>query len=442
MDEQRLGRFNVALLVWSFLAMLADGFDIAALASAAPALARAWGVAPHDFGPALSASLFGILIGAPLLGFLGDRYGRRVAVIAGLLIFGLGTLVTTWATNTTELVVLRFLTGIGIGGLMPNLIALNAELQPKRWRATLVVLMFTGITTGSGLPGVIQAELIPQHGWQIMFLIGGVVPVLIALGLFFALPESVKYLSIRPGKRAQLLATLRRLRPDVAFAEDVQLAGTPQPPASGSGLKQIFSGGLAWITPLLWVCFAATLMANFFLISWMPLIFETNGLTPQRAGWATSLYHIGGTLGGVLVSLLLGRFGFAIIAAMYLLAIPAIAAIGLPEIPYVAMAAMTSFAGFFVLGSQFGNNAAVGLLYPTAYRARGVGWAFGVGRFGSIAGPLLGGALIAMQLPLQKMFMVAAVPMIAGLVAAGLVAKLCFARFRGPELDDRPEIPG
>jgi AAHS family 4-hydroxybenzoate transporter-like MFS transporter len=302
----------------------------------------------------------------------------------------------------------------------------------------MVVLMFTGITTGSGLPGAIQAGLIPEYGWRVMFLIGGVVPVLVAICLYFTLPESVKYLSLHPGRSQQLLATLRRMRPDVAFAGDVKFAGAAEVPASGSGLKQIFSGGLAWITPLLWACFATTLMANFFLVSWMPLIFEIHGLTPQQAGLATSLYHYGGTLGGVLVSLLLGRFGFAVIAGMYLLAIPAIAAIGLPGTSYVAMAAITSLAGFFVLGSQFGNNAAVGLIYPTAFRSRGVGWAFAVGRFGSIVGPLLGASLIAMQLPLQTLFLIAALPMVIGVVAAGLVARLCYTRFRGLQLDDAP----
>jgi AAHS family 4-hydroxybenzoate transporter-like MFS transporter len=137
--------------------MLADGYDIAALASAAPQLARSWHVAPKDFAPALSASLFGILFGAPLLGYVGDRFGRRTAIVVGCAIYGFGTLATVWATDLDQVVVLRFLSGIGIGGLMPNTIALNSELAPKRLRAALVVLMFTGITTGGGIPGYIQA---------------------------------------------------------------------------------------------------------------------------------------------------------------------------------------------------------------------------------------------------------------------------------------------
>lgn len=250
-DEQTFGRFNLSVLWWSFLAMLADGFDISALASAAPALAAAWHIPPKSFGPAFSASLFGILFGAPLLGLVGDRVGRRVAIISGCVIYGLGTLATVRAANLDQMIVLRFVTGIGIGGLMPNTIALNSELSPKRLRATLIVLMFTGITTGSGLPGYIQAWLIPRYGWPIMFWIGGLAPLLIAGCLMVRLPESVKYLRSRPERRGEMLATLRRMRRDLSIADDAAIVSTPAMPASGSGLEQLFSreffGGVKWI---------------------------------------------------------------------------------------------------------------------------------------------------------------------------------------------------
>jgi AAHS family 4-hydroxybenzoate transporter-like MFS transporter len=437
-DEQTFGRFNLSVLWWSFLAMLADGFDISALASAAPALAATWHIPPKSFGPAFSASLFGILFGAPLLGLVGDRVGRRVAIISGCVIYGLGTLATVRAANLDQMIVLRFVTGIGIGGLMPNTIALNSELSPKRLRATLIVLMFTGITTGSGLPGDIQAWLIPRYGWPIMFWIGGLAPPLIAGCLIFRLPESVKYLRSRPERRSEMLATLRRMRRDLSIADDAAIVSTPAMPAGGSGLEQLFSGGLVWITPLLWCCFATALMANFFLVSWVPLMLVNSGLTAQQSGITTSFYHYGGTLGGLLVSLVLGRLGFTAVALLFLLAIPAIAAIGMLGIPYAVMAAAVGLAGFATLGAQFGNNAASGLLYPTAIRARGVGWALGIGRFGSMLGPLIGGVLIGMKLPLQQLFLLAAAPMVAGLIASIGVARLCYQRLGGLHLDDLP----
>jgi len=439
-DGQRFGRFNLNLLWWSFLAMITDGYDIAALASAAPELARTWHVAAKAFAPALSASLFGILLGAPLLGYAGDRFGRRVTIIAGCAVYGLGTLATVWTSNLDQVAVLRFLTGIGIGGLMPNTIALNSELAPRRLRATLIVVMFTGITLGGSLPGYIQAWLIPQYGWRIMFWIGGLLPLAVATCLLFRLPESVKFLALRANRPLQLLAAVRRLRRDLTIADDAQFVIASAPQASGSGLKQIFGAGFVWITPLLWLCFACALMANYFLNSWLPLIFEGSGLTPRQSGMAISIYHYGGTLGGLLVSGLLGRFGFTAIAVLCLLAAPAIAAIGLPSISYMAMASAVGLAGFCTLGAQFGNNAASGLLYPTAFRSRGIGWALGIGRLGSIAGPLAGGALIGMKLPPQRLFALAALPMLLALIACIGIAALCHKRLGGLQLDDLPDI--
>jgi len=438
-DGQKFGRFNINLLAWSFLAMMADGFDMAGLASAAPELARAWNIAPKDFAPALSASLFGILFGAPLLGFAGDRFGRKTLIVAGCIIFSLGTVAVVWATNLDQVVMLRFLTGIGLGGLMPNAIALNSELAPKRLRATLVVLMFTGISAGAGIPGAIQAWLIPHHGWQIMFWIGGLAPLVLAACLLFTLPESIKFLALRPHRHAELLTTARSLRRDFVIADNARFVIARAPQASGSGLTQILSGSLAWITPILWVCFASALMANFFLNSWLPLIFESSGLTAKQSGIATSLYHYGGMIGGLLVSVVLGRFGFTVIAALFALAALAIAAIGLPGLSYTAMASAVMLSGLCTVGVQFGNNAAAGLLYPTAFRSSAVGWALGVGRFGSIVGPLIGGMLIGMKVPPQQFFLVATIPMVTGLIASISVATLCHRKLGGMHLDEIAE---
>lgn len=437
-DEQRLGRFNVNLLVWSFLAMFADGYDITVLPFAATELARLWHIPPASFGPAFSASLVGILVGAPLLGYIGDRFGRRTAIVSGCAVYGLATLAVIWAGSLEQIIALRLITGIGLGGLMPNTIALNSELAPKRWRATLVVLMFIGVTIGSGAPSLVFRFLVPQYGWQVLFLIGGAAPLLISLGLAWFLPESVKLLALSPQRRGQLVRTARRMRPDLDIGDAAEFRLVRAAPATSLGLREIFSDGLGGITTLLWLCFSTALMTNYFLNSWMPLIFEQNGLTPGRAALATGCYHVGGTLGGLIVSLLLDRYGVIVMAILFALAAPFVAAIGLPGLSYGALATLVGLAGFCVLGAQFGNNASAGLLYPTAFRSQGVGWAFAVGRFGSVLGPLLGGVLVGMKLPLQQLFLAPAAPMIVGAAAAAWLARLCFLRFRALQLDDTP----
>ena len=436
-DEQKLGRFNLNLLAWSFLAMFADGYEITAMAFAAPELVRDWGLDTASMGPVFSASLFGILFGAPALGYVGDRYGRKTAIIAACVVCGAATLAMSVAANVEQLLALRFVTGIGIGGLMPNTVSLTSELSPKRVRAMLIVLMFTGITLGGGTPSVIAAWLIPQFGWPILFVIGGVVPLVIAACLTFTLPESVKFLALRPDRKVQLRQILRRVRPDMSIPGDAEFAMSHAAPEASGGLRQVFAGGLQWITPLLWFCFGMTLMANYFLNSWMPILFEASGLEPDEAALASGLYHVGGTFGGLLISILLDRFGIVVIAVFLLFAGPVVAGIGIANIPFGMLLSLSLGAGIFVLGAQFGNNAAAGMLYPTEIRAKAVGLAFSVGRFGSILGPLLGGLLIARNWPLAWLFAAAAVPLAAGAVAALTLTRICFVRFRGLQIDDK-----
>jgi len=439
-DGQKFGRFNLGLLVWSFLAMFTDGFEISSLGLAAPHIIREWHVPAAALGPTLSASLVGILVGAPLFGHLGDRYGRRFAIILGCLVFGVTTLAVVATSTTTQIMALRFLTGVGMGGLMPNTVALNSELSPRRLRARLIILMFMGITLGSAAPGFVAAFFVPTHGWKSLFVLGGLVPLAVGVALIFALPESVKYLALRGDRRSQLIATLRRMRPDLSIPDDAEFAvARSDRPAEKAGLRPIFSGGLLPITLLLWLCFATALMANYFLNSWMPLLFEAKGIDPADAALVATMYHIGATVGGLAMSFVLDRFGFLAIAAMLALAAPAIMTIGLPGVPTPLLAVFVGLSGFCVLGAQFGANAASGLIYPTAYRAKGAGLAFAVGRFGSVLGPLVGAAMLAMKLALPAMLVVVAAPMLVGAVAALTLAQISRRRFGGLRISEGEE---
>jgi AAHS family 4-hydroxybenzoate transporter-like MFS transporter len=250
----------------------------------------------------------------------------------------------------------------------------------------------------------------------------------------------VKFLGGRPERRSELLATARRMRRDLILGEDTQFESTVRSRSAGAGLglKQIFGPGFKWITPLLWVCFFTTLTANYFLNSWMPTLFNTTGLIPEKAALASSLYQIGGTAGGLLISVLLGRFGFVVIAALFVCAAPAIAAIGVSGPSYGELAPLATIAGLCVLGAQFGHIAATGLLYPTQFRSKGVGWALAIGRVGAITGPLLGGQLIKTHLPMRQLFLIASAPMAVGAVAAVILVRLCYMRLGSLRLSDVP----
>jgi MFS transporter, AAHS family, 4-hydroxybenzoate transporter len=254
---------------------------------------------------------------------------------------------------------------------------------------------------------------------------------------------------------------VREMRPDMQIADDAIFVAPPPADATAAGApagatpaaaikpagagflgyREIFRGSLKAITPLLWVCFATTLMANFFLNSWIPLILENNGLTPKEAAFASAGYHVGGTVGGLIVSLLLNRYGYSAIVALFLLAPIAIFSMGLEGNSHAMTAFITCVAGFAVLGVQFGNNACSGLIYPTEARSNGVGFALGIGRLGAIVGPVIGAELIAQKMPISELFAWASLPMVVGAGAAIVLTVLCYRRFQGLRLDERAAVP-
>jgi AAHS family 4-hydroxybenzoate transporter-like MFS transporter len=292
--------------------------------------------------------------------------------------------------------------------MMPNLIALNAEFAPKRIRATLVIIMFCGVTAGGAFPGFAAVYLAPTYGWQVIYFIGGVLPILMAVLALFFLPESLKYLVVR-NKRARAVKLVKRLAPTLTVGSDSQFIIADERKVSSISPLQLFRGGLAFITPLLWLCFCMNLMGFYFMVAWMPTILRnTQVLTPDDAQFATVLIQIGGTVGGLLLARPMDKRGFVPVTVLFALAIP-----------------------FAVLGLQFGINAASGMIYPTAVRSNGSGWAFGIGRFGSILGPILGGYYVAQHLPLNQLFLLWTIPSCIGFVSALILTLLYRSRFKG-----------
>src|SRR5215831_9809520 len=214
LDERGLSSFQIKLLIWSFFVVLIDGYDIAAIAFAAPHLVRAWGITPGSLGPVFSASLFGILFGSAIFGWVGDRYGRKAALIGSNLWFGVFTLAAAFATNLDQMFWLRLLAGIGIGGVIPNVVAVNAESAPRHLRATLAIIAVGCVPIGGAIPGFVTAALVPQYGWQILFIIGGIVPIVIAAAATMGLPESIKFMTLHENHRGMMEKLIASIRPD------------------------------------------------------------------------------------------------------------------------------------------------------------------------------------------------------------------------------------
>ena len=439
-DRQNIGRLHIRVVALCFLVMLSDGYDLQAAAFSAPGIIRSWHVSRADLGPMLSASLFGMLIGGPLLAALGDRFGRRSAIVLGSLIYGVFTLISAiWAESLTALVVLRFLTGIGLGGLPGNCVALTAEYAPKRVRATLIVVMYLGITLGSVIPAGVSAYLGGDEGWRILLFIGGASPIVFALIAYIALPESPKFLAARPGNEARVGALLARMQPGFQLEPGTRIAvhaiadGSRRPRSA-----MLFSGGLAAITLLIWALFVINLTTNFFLHSWMPLLFRDLGFSAQNAAMVTSLYDIGGIFGALAASRMMDRWGVVTLAVYFLFACPMMAVIGIHGLPAILVEAATFMTGFAIVGIQLGLSAMVGVIYPTHIRATAGGYAIAVGRFGGIAGPMIGALLIGAGLSTFQFFIAPVLLMAIGAGACFALTQICIRRFGGRRLDEKP----
>lgn len=442
-DERGLTFFNVSLVIFCFCIVFFDGYDITAMGTAAPALIRAWRITNQaSLGPVLGASVIGILFGSLIFGNLGERFGRRFAIITSVLFFGVFTLGITYCTTLNQMLIMRLLTGVGIGGLLPNVTAMVAEFAPRKYRATMIIVMFTGVGVGGSMPGVIAASILPRYGWQILFTIGGVVPIVVAVAALIWLPESIKFLALRPNRQADVLRVAKRLRPDLEFASDTQFViRDERRQVSSLSPKNLFAGGMAAITLLVWVLFIANLMAYFFLVSWTPVLLASIHVPLAKAALANSAFHWGGAIGGWVLARPMDKYGLAPMKILFALSVVAVGLIGyVGSISETLMMVIVFISGFCVLSIQYALNAISGMIYPTSFRAAGSGWAFGVGRIGSIVGPIVGGLLIGAHLSVQKLYIWAAVPLLVATVACFVLSRLYVKKFQGAGMGQRETV--
>lgn len=430
-DAGGLNPLNVLVVVLGFCIILVDGYDLAALGYAAPALMQAWGIASKSvLGPVFSASLLGMLAGAPLAGYIGDRFGRKTAIVAGCLTLGVFAAASALAASPATLMLLRFCTGIGLGGLIPSLIALTAEYAPRRSRATMTAAMYSGITLGAVVAGGVSAWLVPRYGWPVLFVIGGAAPLLLAAAAALWLPESLKYLIVRGKQPKRTIRLAQRLQPRCAVAPTSRFVVDDEGVRGGFSPSLLFAGDLAAITPLLWTCLAASLAGYYMLASWLPTLLTLAALAPAQAALATAVFQIGGMAGQLIISREIDRRGLAAITFGFAVAIPVVAAIGYALVSHFALLAAVFVSGFCVLGTLGGLNIVSAMMYPIAYRTNGSGWAIAAGRIGAIAGPLAGAYLLDSGLALRFVFVLGATPFIVGLLGSALLVRASARRWR------------
>jgi AAHS family 4-hydroxybenzoate transporter-like MFS transporter len=434
LNERGLSSFQIRVLIWSILIALIDGYDIGAVGFAAPHLVASWGIERSALGPVLSASNIGVLFGSAMFGWVGDRYGRKAALISANLLFGVLTFAAAYSTDLTQLFWLRLFAGFGIGGVIPNVVAINAESAPRNLRATLAIIAAGCVPMGGAFAGFVSAALVAQHGWPILFKIGGIVPIAIALAAIIGLPESIKYMALHENQRRRMQHLIATIRPDLRVPANARFVIEDEKQSPASNPLYLFRNGLWLITPLAWLLFALNLMGYFFLASWTPTLLTAAKLPAATAALAGAALQVGGTVGALTLCWWLQRHRFFAISIMFVLAVPVVGSIGYAGLTSeAALLTATFFAGFLVLGIQIGINVVGALIYPTSLRANGSGWQLGIGRFGSIAGPLAGALFVGLSV--EKLYMWSALPFAVGAIVCFAIHRLNTARLNAhPEL--------
>ncbi len=382
-DKQKFGSFHLTVVSVSFFLMLVDGYDNISIAYIAPLLIRQWGVDKSVLGPLFSAGLFGGLFGPPLFGYLADRFGRKFAVLLGAFFFGLFTLAQVWANSLGSMMALRFIAGIGIGGVLPITVALNTEFAPRRIRASMTMLSFVGVALGGALGGLVASMFMGTYGWQVIFWTGGIVPMLVSVVAIRIFPESLKFLSLKPRRREELIKVLGKLSPGTSVPQDAQFVLGDEENRTKFAFKDLLEGRLAWITPL----------------------------------FSTTLFMLGGFAGVVAIMRPIDKLGLIPVPILFAISIPAVGLIGFGGLPEWAIMGLVCLAGFCLIALQFGIIATESQVYPTYIRSWGVGSCFAFGRVGSFIGPLVGGAMLAQGVPVQNIFYLAGALLLIGLVA-------------------------
>ena len=427
MDQATVGAYRLGIFMLCGLIAMVDGFDTQSIAFAAPAIATAWQVSPSQFGIAFGAALFGALFGGACFGPLGDRWGRRPILIVSMMLFACASYGSAHSETIQTLTVWRFITGLGLGGAIPCLIAITSEYSPTRLRATIVTAMFCGFPIGAIVGGIVSAKLIEIYSWTAIFTLGAALPLILLPFVFLFLPESPSMIISRKRPHAEIRTILEKITRRQSIPSDVEFIFFDQDLVTQARPQDLFRPDLWLGSVLIGVLFFSTLMLSYFLVNWTPLLLRQFGFPIQVAIYGTVLMNAGGILGGLLISRLTDRLGIIrILPVAYVVGGVAVALIGVGG--GVGMTLTAAFlAGLLCIGAQLTAIGVIALFYPPELCATGVGWTMAVGRVGSFLGPVCAGFLISAGFSMSQLFWIAAIP---ATVAAASVLGVGLAKER------------
>lgn len=420
-DKAKFNKFHINVLFWCLLIILFDGYDLAINGVALPLLMQEWGLTAVQAGMLASTALGGMMFGAMFFGSLADKIGRKNVIMICIVLFSGFTFWGGFASTPTEFGVLRFLAGLGIGGVMPNLVALTSEYAPQRMRSTLVTTMFSGYAVGGVMAALLGSWFTPTYGWQIMFWIAGI-PLLLLPIIWKFLPESIIFM-VKADRQEQARHVLTRLAPEANVTATTQLELSKAEVPESATVANLFKKGRATNTLLFWLAFFMCLLTMYALGSWMPKLMMAAGYSMGSSLLFLLAMNVGAVIGTISGGMLADRFHLKpVIMVLGVVGAIVLSLLGF-EPPQVALYLMIALAGAASIGSQILLYSYVAQYYPVAVRSTGIGWASAVGRSGAIIGPILIGMLLGMDLPHQYNFIAVGLPLLVVAIAVTLISK-------------------
>jgi AAHS family 4-hydroxybenzoate transporter-like MFS transporter len=396
-DEGRWTGYQKLLIFGTALTIILDGVDNQLLPNAVPTLIQEWGRPRADFINALTIGPFGMMIGGLIGGILGDRLGRRTALLGSVVAFAVLTLAIAFVNSIEMLATLRFLAGVGLGGAMPNAATLASEYVPRRQRPFAVTLTIVCIPLGGAIAGELAAQVIPAYGWRMLFILGGVIPIVLALALWRVLPESPRYLARRRERWPELTATMRRMGHDIpSDVEYTEAAATAAAPVKSTSIGSLFSPTFIRDTLALCASFFFCLMVNYVVILLLPAMLTAKevGFTQPAASRALAMSNYGGVAGAILGALIIQRLGSRVtmlsMSALAIVCALVLTGTRLDPSDTVFLMAMLVLTGGLLNAVQTTMYALAAHVYPTEIRGTGVGFAVAVGRIGNVLAGYVG----------------------------------------------------
>ena len=418
-DHAKLTPFHFNVVAWCLLIILFDGYDLAINGVTLPLLMNDWGLSAVQAGMLASTALAGMMFGAMIFGSLADKIGRKKVIMICIVLFSGLTFAGGFASNPTEFGILRFLAGLGIGGVMPNLVALTSEYAPKKLRSTLVTTMFSGYAVGGVMAALLGSWFTPNFGWQIMFFIAGIPLFLLPL-IWKFLPESLSFL-VKQNKQAEARKIVSRMAPNLKVTEMTTFTLPQENVPEAANVVSLFRRGRAVNTILFWIAFFSCLLTMYALSSWLPKLMMAAGYSMDNSLMFMMVMNIGAVVGIIGGGILADRFHLKpVLMFLGIMGAIVMSLMGFQSNQFL-LYILVFLAGAASIGSQMLLYSYVAQFYPLAVRSTGIGWSSAIGRMGAIVGPILIGGLLGMNLPSYFNFMAVGLPVLITALAVALI---------------------